>query len=321
MSSDLARQTRNAQGAQAKTAEKVAALTKTIQGTRNGIAAALGERIGPDRFLRAAVTTLRTTPKLADCSAESILGGLFVAAQLGLEIGGPRGLVYLVPYGKEATLVVGYRGFVDLFYRAGARSVEWFLVREGDHFRIASDAVHGFGYQWAPPDGQPDDSRPWTGAVAQVVTASGAIVWEFMSRDQIEARSTNTPIWRQWPEEMALKTVLRRLVKRAPASVELAQAVEADETVQRQVEGLAEPIAEHVPVEGPKPAAPKPRPAATPVVVEPDPVDPEREPDPEPVPDQGGQPGDETPEQYEARTRAEYDDWLAAQGEQGDTDR
>lgn len=248
---DLARQTQAAQGRMAQGADRLAQITRTVQGTRNGVAAALADRIGPERFIRAAVTSIRTTPKLADCSEDSILGGLFIAAQLGLELGGPRGLVYLVPYGREASLVVGYRGFVDLFYKAGAKRVEWFLVREGDTFRIASDSRHGLGYHWQPLD--LDDSRPYTGAVAQIETAAGGIVWEYMTRQAIEARRpakwSGTP-WKTWPEEMALKTVMRRLAKRAPVSTEVALAAEADETVQRRVEGIPEHVVEHVPVQG-----------------------------------------------------------------------
>lgn len=204
----------------------------------DGLSAALAGRIGTDRFIRAAVTVFKTTPALQRCSAPSILGGLFVAAQLGLEIGGPRGLAYLVPYGQEAQLIVGYRGYVELFYRAGAQKVEWFIVREGDTFRQWSSGRAGKDYEWQPLDD--DTSRPLTGAVAQILSPSGAFQFEYMSRAQIDARKPRNARgpWSDWYEEMALKTVMRQLAKTARQSTdELALAAANDGAVITQVEG------------------------------------------------------------------------------------
>ncbi len=222
-----------------------------LGGQSEGIAAALGGRIGPDRFIRAAVTAFKTTPALQNCSGPSILGALFVAAQMGLEVGGPQALAHLVPYGKEAQLIVGYRGYVELFYRAGARKVEWFIVREGDTWRQWSSGRNGKDYEWVPLND--DSSRPMTGAVAQVRLASGDFQFEYMSRAQVEARrpkNSNKGPWADWFDEMALKTVMRQLAKTVRQSTdELAIAVNNDGAVITHVEGLP-PQVERVPVEG-----------------------------------------------------------------------
>ncbi|WP_353809105.1 recombinase RecT [Agromyces sp. SYSU T00194] len=215
------------------------AVIQKVNAASNGFAAALADRIGADRFVRAAVTSIRTNRQLAQCDELSILGGLFVAAQLALEIGGPRGLAYLVPYGREAQLIVGYRGYVELFYRAGARKVEWFIVREGDEFRQWSTGSGGRDYQWTPLN--TDTDRPLVGAVAQIQGAQGEFQFEYMSKAQINERrpkrATSGP-WADWYEEMALKTVMRQLAKTARQSTdELALAASNDGAVITQVEG------------------------------------------------------------------------------------
>jgi recombination protein RecT len=246
--SDLVRRT---QETQAKTLQQTERIEEFVRSDQRALELALAGRIGPDRFIAAAVTTFRGSPKLAQTSPESRLGALYIAAQLGLEVGGPRGLAYVVPYGKEATFVMGYKGFVHLFYAAGAKAVDWFLVREGDHFRMGSSAERGLVYEWAPAQGVPDEKRPWTGAVAQVHTANGGIVWEFMTKAQILLRRPK-PIpdaWRKWEEQQALKTVLRQVAKRVPLSTELALAHDADETIQRRIPGSENAVL-HLPVEG-----------------------------------------------------------------------
>jgi recombinational DNA repair protein RecT len=87
--SDLTRQTQQAQQRNAQGADRATDLVRKVNGQRSEIAKALGDRIGPDRFLRALATEIRTTEHLDECTPESVLGGLFVAAQMGLEIGAP----------------------------------------------------------------------------------------------------------------------------------------------------------------------------------------------------------------------------------------
>jgi recombination protein RecT len=330
MSSDLTRQTRERQQQAQQTTDAAQRAIAAVTGQASGLGAALAERIGPDRFIRAAITEIRTTKNLELCTTDSLLGGLYVAAQLGLEVGGPRGLVYLVPYRNketgvyEASLIIGYKGWVELFYRAGARAVQWFLIREGDVFRIGSDAVRGKIYTWEQAD--PNSTARVTGAVAQVVTATGGVAWEYLSRADIDKRATDTPFWRRWWDEMALKTVMRRLAATAPMSTDLALAQHADETVQRRIEvpgsgpeihGTHLPVAgtrpavEQRPTAPPPPATPSPRPAPAPRPTPPQP--PRQDAEPEPAAEEPIVAAEPADPDWKARERAEYDAWLAEQ--------
>lgn len=204
-----------------------------VQGARNGFAAALADRIGPERFTRAAVTALRTTPTLQRCQPESVLGGLFLAAQLGLEVGGPLAYAHLVPYGREAQLIIGYRGFVELFYRAGAIDVQAYIIRDGD--TITRETIDGrVRVTWRDADPL-DATRKPIGALAEVTFPHGGVIQEVMSVAQINKRRPRTSKagpWSDWWDEMAKKTVLRQCAKTARlSSDDLALAVEADQTI------------------------------------------------------------------------------------------
>jgi recombination protein RecT len=71
-----------------------------------------------------------------ECSPESFLGAVLTAAQLKLEFG-PMQQAYLVPYGREIQLIIGYKGWLTLMNRsAEIQSVSARTVYERDTFEI-----------------------------------------------------------------------------------------------------------------------------------------------------------------------------------------
>ena len=99
------------------------------------IARALPNTVDAERFVRIVQTELRKTPKLMECSPQSFLGAVLTAAQLGLEFG-PMQQAFLVPYGKEIQLIIGYRGWLALMNRsAEILSVSARTVFANDYFK------------------------------------------------------------------------------------------------------------------------------------------------------------------------------------------
>ena len=84
---------------------------------------ALPSVITPERFTRIALTAYSRNEKLQECTAESFLGSMMQAAQLGVEPNTPLGQAYLIPYRNKGVMEVqfqlGYRGMIDLAYRSG----------------------------------------------------------------------------------------------------------------------------------------------------------------------------------------------------------
>src|SRR4029077_4991541 len=59
---------------------------------------ALPNAMAGPRFLRIALTELRTNAMLLQCTPESVIGSVIQAAQLGLELDHVLGQGYLIPY-------------------------------------------------------------------------------------------------------------------------------------------------------------------------------------------------------------------------------
>ncbi len=206
--------------------EIMAALPKTTQLT-------------PERLGRIALTTLRTTPALMQCSTQSLLGALVQCAQLGLEPDPRLGLAYLVPYGKDAQLIIGYRGLMHLARRSGeVVSIEAHVVHEADEFtvRFGMDGVLSHS-----PCLRGDRGKPFcVYAIARL--KGGACVWDVMSVEDVErvrakSKQRNSGPWVSDWSEMARKTVVRRLAKYLPLSVEMADAESADGSVVTGLDG------------------------------------------------------------------------------------
>ena len=75
----------------------------------------LPAHVTPEKLAALTLTQIRSNPRLLDCSQTSLLGAVLESSKLGLEIG-TLGHSWLVPYGKEATLLVVYRGMLSLAY-------------------------------------------------------------------------------------------------------------------------------------------------------------------------------------------------------------
>lgn len=182
-----------------------------------------------DRMVKIALTAAAKNPKILDCSRESVLMSIMQAAELGLEPGGALGEGYLVPYGSTCQFIPGYRGLISLARRSGQIiSIEAHLVREGDEFDFSlglePTLVH-----------RPKLEAEELGAIRFVYAVAkirgGGTQHEVMSKAEIEAirkrsRASGSGPWVTDYGEMARKTVIRRLFKYLPVSVEMARALE-----------------------------------------------------------------------------------------------
>jgi recombination protein RecT len=200
-----------------------------------------------DRMLRCLFTECQRTPRLLDCTPKSLFGGLIQVAQLGLELGGPAGQAYLLPFKAEATLCIGYKGFVTLAHRAGAKSFTPRVVRAGDTFGIEYGTRAELRHV---PKFPPSDEV--IGYYAVIHTPNGGVDFEYLTREQAEAHKARYALAKTGPwatnfDEMAMKTAIRKLAKRVPLSVEWVAAASLDEMAD---EGVPQQLAAAVVIEG-----------------------------------------------------------------------
>tara|TARA_Y100000310_G_C20649464_1_gene798543 strand:+ start:34 stop:876 length:843 start_codon:yes stop_codon:yes gene_type:complete len=182
---------------------------------------ALAHQVDPDRLVRVALSEIRGNPKLQKCSPASLVSAILASGKLGLEPG-LLGQAYLVPYGQECTLIVGYRGLIDLARRSGeVEKIEARLVYEHDDFAVSFGTDEEFTHR----PKMFGDRGAVIGVYAEAYYQSGTVQREFMTREEVEAirsrsRAGKSGPWvTDWPE-MARKTVVRRLVKYLPLTVE-----------------------------------------------------------------------------------------------------
>lgn len=194
------------------------------------LALAVPKHLNADRMARIAATEVRKNKALLNTEPTSFLGSVMQAAQLGLEPGSALGQAYLVPYGNQCQLIIGYKGMIDLARRSGqVLSLNAYAVREGDDFNfqlgLKPDIHH-------VPSLEADRiNKPITYVYAVATLKGGGYQFEVMSRAEVEAvkaKAKSKNIWTNYFEEMAKKTVIRRLFKYLPVSIEALEITNAD---------------------------------------------------------------------------------------------
>lgn len=245
---EVARQTREQIQAAASAPAGKPTVFDLITRQKNQIELALPRHLDTDRFTRIAITCIRTTPKLAECDAISLVGALMVSAQLGLEPGGPLGQAFLVPRWNnktktyDATFQLGYKGIIELARRSGQlMSIEAHEVCENDEFSYSYGLDDHLRHQ---PLLRGERGAPYAYyAIAKFKDGGHAFV--VMSLEDIEGRKARSSSqkdgkfygpWTTDYDAMARKTCIRALAPYLPLSPELERAIRGDERVYRQVE-------------------------------------------------------------------------------------
>lgn len=197
---------------------------------------ALPKFLTPDRFIRVALTTINKNPKLLECTQESLMACLMDCAQLGLEPDNVMGRAYLIPFNEKknnrmvATLIVGYKGFIDLAYRSGkVKSLMAQIVCEKDEFDFRFGLEHRLNHV---PSFEEDRGKVIAAYAYAImdngVTAFDVMAWQDIDRIRGMSKSGDSGPWADHWDEMARKSVLKRLSKYLPLSVEFMDAVARD---------------------------------------------------------------------------------------------
>lgn len=216
----------------------VAVLQKGVADRMAELGKALPGHITPEKFVRTAQTAIALTRNIEKAKPQALLVAVSKAAADGLILDG-----------REAALVIDYqgdvqyrpmmRGLLKLAYNSGmVKSISVQIVRDGDDFEYLLGDEERITHKI---DFKKKRGEPY--AVYAVATlADGAIMREVMTVEQVNAirdrsdayrafragKIKSTPWSTDW-EEMARKTVFRRLSKYLPSSTDrdtLHQAVE-----------------------------------------------------------------------------------------------
>ena len=225
----------------AQVSQKPKKMQDYIKKMQGEIAKALPSVLTPERFTRITLSALSTNAKLAETTPQSFLGAMMTAAQLGLEPNTPLGQAYLIPYRNHGVLEcqfqLGYKGLIDLAYRSGEVStIQANVVYENDEFEYELGLEPKLRHVPAKSDrGDP------VFFYAVFRTKDSGYGFDVMSVDDVRAHArkyskaySNGP-WQTNFEEMAKKTVLKRVLKYAPLKTDFVRGLSADETIKTQI--------------------------------------------------------------------------------------
>lgn len=229
-------------------ASNKAKIKQLFEGQSAKLAELVPRHLTPERLVKVALAAIFKTPGLAECNPLTLLNSFIQATQLGLECNGALGHAYLVPFNakikergpdgvererfeKQCQFILGYRGMIELARRTGqVASIEAVVVRVGDVF----EEERGINQVLRHVPNREGVLKPLRLVYAIARLKGGETCIEVMSRaeiDAIRARSKASKFgpWVSDYEEMARKTVVRRLFKMLPTSIEIAGAIADDD--------------------------------------------------------------------------------------------
>lgn len=192
---------------------------KQLQSMEPQFQRALPAHVPVERFVRATETAVMRDPELRTCDRKSLFQAIMQCAESGL-----------MPNGRDAALV-RFKSQVQFIPMIGG--ILRLMRNTGEVQEIVAEVVcekDEFDYRMG--DNPKIEHKPAmgdrgvvVGAYAVLKTKDGGIYREFMSRGEIDkirnvSRAKDNGPWQSWFEEMARKTVLRRLAKKCPLSTD-----------------------------------------------------------------------------------------------------
>ncbi|WP_131667422.1 recombinase RecT [Psychrobacter pygoscelis] len=207
-------------------------------------------------FTTSVLQIVNSNNKLSNADPHTLLSAAMMAATLNLPVNQNLGFAYIIPYEKsqgknpdgswkpkivEAQFQLGYKGFIQLAQRSGQfKRINACATYSEDTEQSVYERLTSFLPK--PPQGE------ITGYIAYFQLLNGFEAHLAMSLDEIKQHAKKysksykygSGVWADNFEAMAQKTVIKLLLsKQAPLSIDapLAQAVQADQAVIRDVDG------------------------------------------------------------------------------------
>lgn len=174
-----------------------------------------------ENALQAAYLQLKDDPNkvLEKCTYESVTKALFDMTTKGLNPA--KNQCYFIPYGNELKLSISYMGNIALAKRfGGVKTIKGQAIFEGDDFAFEVDPVSG--RKRIIKHKQTLESigtEKVMGAYAIVEFEDGSLDAEIMNIKQIQkawnqgAMKGNSPAHKNFPDQMAIKSVVNRATK------------------------------------------------------------------------------------------------------------
>lgn len=145
---------------------------------------------------------------------------------LGLDLSQKE--AYILPFGEEPTAIIDWKGLkkiMIMFSIIPIKDIQAENVYANDTFSYKNGVVE---HEFDPLD---DENRgEFRGTYAKVIKEDGGVDFHFVSKKEIEkvksfskSASTSSSPWKTWPEQMYLKTAIRKAFKNYPLNINAEQ--------------------------------------------------------------------------------------------------
>lgn len=224
-------------------------------------------------FMASILELYQSDTALQECDPNKIILEALKAATLKLPINKQLGFAYIIPYKGIPQFQLGYKGYIQLAQRSGQyRYINADVVYEGE--QVTYDRITGM----LMITGEATSDTP-IGYFAYFQLLNGFEKCVYWTREKVEAHAKryskawnrqNSP-WHTNFDAMALKTVIRNIIsKYGVMSVEFANAVAEDTSVEERIEGEIVENANKTPLTIPEEVKPDDKEAAPPEEESPD---------------------------------------------------
>jgi len=208
------------------------AMRGTLVKMQPEFAAALPPQIPVEKFIRTTLTAVQMNPDLLQADRRSLLGACMKAAQDGLLLDGREAapVIFNTKDGKKVQYMPMVGGILKKIRNSGElASISAQVVYDKDDFKYELGDNESITHK--PFLGEDRGNQIAVYAVAK--TKDGAIYREVMSVADVEKVRASSKAgkfgpWVEWWDEMAKKTVIRRMAKRLPSSADVDQVFESD---------------------------------------------------------------------------------------------
>ena len=208
-------------------------------------------------FATSVLQIVNSNAQLRQATPASVFNAACMAATLQLPIQNGLGFAYIVPYYNnklkitEAQFQLGYKGLIQLAQRSG-QFKRLVAVPVYEKQLIEEDPINGYVFDWKQ---KPEPTEKPIGYYAYFQLVNSFTAELYMTAQEVDQHAQRysqtyrtylekqkqgkwaTSVWADNFEAMALKTVMKLLLsKQAPLSVEMQQAVLADQAVVKNVD-------------------------------------------------------------------------------------
>lgn len=195
--------------------ELVQVLTNNLDASLNAVSEALPNDFNKARFLQNTISVIRANPTLMSYNSNELLTCCLKSAYLGLDFMNQE--AWIVPYSGHPQWQMGYKGackFVKKYSIRPLADIYAKAVRKGDELEYGVRDNKPF-IEWKPV---PFNNSEVVGVFAVASFKDGEILYEVMSKEDVDkirkrSRASSSGPWVTDYEEMAKKTVLKRLAK------------------------------------------------------------------------------------------------------------